>query len=114
MLRLGTGDSDFHNHRFDGGFRRVFCDDRSGQWAVSGFIDASDNVEGAEPGFSDAARQDFTPRDGSPLIDNGAVLPAAAVGHPLESQYVKHQSYAARPAFALNAPGTNAAPSGGP
>jgi hypothetical protein len=65
---------------------------------VTGSIDTSDNVEGADPGFSDVARQDFTPREGSPLIDGGAALPEVSRGEPLESQYVKHQSYEVRPA----------------
>jgi hypothetical protein len=64
---------------------------------VTGRIDARDNVEGAEPGFSDAARQDFTPRDGSPLLDAGAALPAAARDQSAGSQYVKHQAYEPRP-----------------
>lgn len=64
---------------------------------VTGRIDAHDNVEGADPGFVDAARQDFSPRDDSPLLDAAAALPAAAVDRPAGAQYVKHQAYEPRP-----------------
>jgi hypothetical protein len=60
-------------------------------------VDTGANVEGAEPGFADAAAQDYRPLPGAALEDAGAALhPDALPDHAVALRYAKHQATAAR------------------
>src|SRR5690606_31290320 len=60
-------------------------------------VDAGGNRTGADPGFVDAAAQDFRLRAGAGAADAGAALHAEALPeHAVVAQYAKHQAMAAR------------------
>lgn len=60
-------------------------------------VDAGGNRTGADPGFVDAAAQDFRLRAGAGAADAGAALHAEALPeHAVVAQYARHQAMAAR------------------
>lgn len=58
-------------------------------------VDEGSNLSGDFPGFMDAAAQDYHLVSGSPCVNAGAALAAAA--YPVAYQYVKHGGAAPRP-----------------
>jgi hypothetical protein len=60
-------------------------------------IDDQSQMLGSAPGFADFAAQDFHLTADSPCIDKGMALAPAAKENPVEMQYAKHRSGAARP-----------------
>ncbi len=83
--------------------------DLSHNWFSTGWVDSHDSFDGvlnddntglggAEPGFVDAAAQDFELAAGSPCLDVAGDLSAAALpDHQMLSQYVAHRGSVARP-----------------
>ena len=77
-----------------------------GNWFSAGWVashgttgpitDAGGNQSGLDPGFVDLAGQHFGPATGSPLLGTAAALPASLAEHPLDRQYLRHQSTAPR------------------
>ena len=62
-------------------------------------LDGTDLVAGESPGFVDEAGRDFRLLDSADSIDRATALPAAVMlSHPVEYQYVPHQSAVTRPA----------------
>jgi parallel beta-helix repeat protein len=79
-----------------------------GNWYEPGYVssfgtvtgsvtDTGGNVTGTDPGFVDAAGQDFHILASSPLRGAAVAPPAETNGHPLLRQYVKHRSSESRP-----------------
>ena len=66
--------------------------------ATGTLADAGGNLYGSDPGFTDLPGQDFTLAAGSPCLDAGAALPAAAAGHPLDLQFRAPRGTDPRPA----------------
>jgi hypothetical protein len=61
-------------------------------------IDHGSNQTGTEPGFADFAAMDFSPGEGSPLIDAGGPLhPEALTTHQPDWEYLPHQRGTPRP-----------------
>jgi hypothetical protein len=80
-------------------FKPGFVDSHSG---VTGIVtDLGGNLTAASPGFADESMQDYHLRDTSPARDSAGALPAGLAAYPLDSEYVKHQTGAARHADAL-------------
>jgi hypothetical protein len=69
---------------------------RDGHSGISGTLTASDNVEGAAPGFVDVGAQDFTLAAGAAADGSAGALANAAAAHPVDRAYVVHQRGAAR------------------
>ena len=59
--------------------------------------DLGGNVTGDSPGFVDAGGQDFHLADGSHAVNAGTALPAGTGEHPVDLEYVEHQSHRPRP-----------------
>lgn len=76
--------------------------------------DLGGELTGEEPGFVNAAEPDFHLSDGSPCVDKGGALAAAATPeNGVTKQYVKHQRGEARPTRgALDLGAYETAPSG--
>ena len=78
-----------------------------GNWLPQGWVDTHDtltgtvtsstNVEGDQPGFVDAALQNFELDKGSTCINAASALPAALADHPVLFEYDAPQSARARP-----------------
>ena len=69
-------------------------------WAQSfsgGAVTSSGLVTGSAPGFTDFVSEDFSLADGSACIDTAVALVAAASAHMPLLEYVKHQTWTARP-----------------
>ena len=64
---------------------------------LTGTVDEQDSLTGADPGFTDAAGQDYALASGSACIGAAGPLAAGASAHPLTRQYVVHQGGTARP-----------------
>ncbi|WP_456405009.1 hypothetical protein [Thiolapillus sp.] len=64
--------------------------------SVSGSLDASNNITGADPGFVNAGVQDYSLGKNSPAVDQAASLAAGALPYPALRQYVKHASSESR------------------
>ncbi len=58
--------------------------------SLSGSLNDQDNLVGTEPGFANAAAQDFSLAQGSPAVDEAVSLVTAALSQPVLRQYVKH------------------------
>lgn len=87
-----AGVLDLDNNWIKPGWRNSFNSGFSG--SVSG---ASTMIEGSDPGFIDAAQQDFRLALGGPLVDQAVALhPAVAGVHDLLRQYLRHQTGAGR------------------
>ncbi|RME27581.1 MAG: polysaccharide-degrading enzyme [Deltaproteobacteria bacterium] len=90
-LLAGSGQAFVSHNWFNQGWR----DSHGG---LSGTItDDGTNIAGADPGFVNAASQDFTLAAGSDAIDAGGPLAGAAAAYPVEFEYIKHQQGVARP-----------------
>jgi hypothetical protein len=60
-------------------------------------LEAVANLEGSDPGFEDAAAQDFgLSSSAADCLDRAAGLPAATQAFPVEDQYVRHTAIEAR------------------
>ncbi|RLB58712.1 MAG: polysaccharide-degrading enzyme [Deltaproteobacteria bacterium] len=118
LLRLSTNDEhcDCRNnivYATAGGSRLALLAsngvlDLSHNWLNEGWRDSHDgldgvinddgtNVTGSTPGFVDGNGQDFRPAAGSPAIDGGTDLAAAAVAFPVLFEYLRHQHGQPRP-----------------
>ncbi len=64
---------------------------------LTGSVGDGGNLEGSDPGFADAAAQDFSLAPGSPCIGVAGALPSAASGHPVSFEYVEPASGRPRP-----------------
>jgi len=80
-------------------FKPGFVDSHSGELVV--VTDLGGNLVATSPGFADEAMQDFHLRDTSPARDSAGALPTALAAYSLDSEYVKHQTRAVRPADAM-------------
>jgi hypothetical protein len=69
---------------------------RDSHSGATGTITASDNVEGAAPGFADVGAQDFTLSAGAAADGAAGPLAGPASAHPVRRAYVVHRGGAAR------------------
>ena len=94
-------------------FRPGFVDSHSGELVV--VTDLGGNLVATSPGFADLATQDFHLLESSPARNSAGALPAALAAYSLDSEYVKHQTRAARRADGMLDMGAyEYAPSGPP
>jgi len=94
-------------------FKPGFVDSHSGELVV--VTDLGGNLVATSPGFADLATQDFHLLESSPARNSAGALPAALAAYSLDSEYVKHQTRAARRADGMLDMGAyEYAPSGPP
>jgi len=94
-------------------FSPGFVDSHSGELVV--VTDLGGNLVATSPGFADLATQDFHLLESSPARNSAGALPAALAAYSLDSEYVKHQTRAARRADGMLDMGAyEYAPSGPP
>jgi hypothetical protein len=80
-------------------FKPGFVASHSGLTGV--VTDLGGNVTAPSPGFVDEGGQEFHLLDSSPGRNTAGTLPAAVGAYPLDSEYLKHQAWLARPVDAL-------------
>jgi hypothetical protein len=87
----GTGTFNMHHNWLKTGWKSCHC-------TPTGVVnDLGNNLTGTDPQFIDFNNQLFLPRNTSPLIDQGDVIPGFLLpNHHISFEYIKHQGAASR------------------